>query len=156
MKLHYWNGLSPLGHRPSQPWRPSPTGPLSPRPRQGNPQGARPERWLVRWGTRFGHQRRRRLTRGWFPWGRGSIGGEWRWGAASSGAGRRLMVREGGRDMGGRWGGVDGAHRWPEAARRWSAMARHGVGSRGVGAGEMARGGVGVGGNSSTATTANG
>jgi hypothetical protein len=33
------------------------------------------------------------------------------------------MVREGGKDTGGHWGGVDGARRWPEVARRWSAIA---------------------------------
>jgi hypothetical protein len=41
------------------------------------------------------------------------------------------------RDTGGHWGGVDGARRWPEAARRCSVMARQGVGGRGVGVGEM-------------------
>jgi hypothetical protein len=39
--------------------------------------------------------------------------------------------------MGGRWGGVDGARWRPDAARRWSVMARQGIGDRGVGAGEM-------------------
>jgi hypothetical protein len=45
--------------------------------------------------------------------------------AMSCGGGRWLMAREDGRDMGSHWGGVDGAHRWPVAARQWSAMARH-------------------------------
>jgi hypothetical protein len=58
--------------------------------------------------------------------------------------------------MGSRWGGVDGAHRWSEVVRWWSVMARQGVSDRRVGEGEMARGGVGVGGNSSTATTRKG
>jgi hypothetical protein len=56
----------------------------------------------------------------------------------SDGGGRWLAVREGGRDTGGHWGGVDGARRWPEAARRCSVMARQGIGGRGVGVGEMA------------------
>jgi hypothetical protein len=43
-----------------------------------------------------------------------------------------------------------------EAVRLWSATARQGIGGRGVGAAEMARVGVGVGGNSSTTTTCKG
>jgi hypothetical protein len=61
MKLHYWNGLSPLGHRPSRPWQPSP------RPRQGNHQGAwrRHQFWwaAARWGGVVGWRDGR--------WGRG-------------------------------------------------------------------------------------
>jgi hypothetical protein len=52
--------------------------------------------------------------------------------------GWQLTVQEGGRDTGGRWGGIDGARQWPEATRWWSATARQGVGGRGVGADEMA------------------
>jgi hypothetical protein len=37
------------------------------------------------------------------------------------------VAQEGGRDTGGHWGGVDGARRWPEAARWWSATVRHGL-----------------------------
>jgi hypothetical protein len=137
MKHHCWNGPSPLGHRPS---RPSPRG-LSARGRgrgalrrstatsnQASGGAVRwgrgSKRWPVRWGIQFGH-RRRRLTRGWFPLGHGSVGGEQWWGAASGGGGRRLAAREGGRGMGGCWGGVDGARRWLEAARKWSAIAKH-------------------------------
>jgi hypothetical protein len=43
-----------------------------------------------------------------------------------------------------------------EAVRLWSAIARQGIGGRGVGAAEMARVGVGVGGNSSTTTMCKG
>jgi hypothetical protein len=43
----------------------------------------------------------------------------------SCGGGRWLAVQEDGRDMGGRWGGVDGVRWWPVAARRWSVTARH-------------------------------
>jgi hypothetical protein len=46
----------------------------------------------------------------------------------------RSAAREGGRDTGGRWGGVDGERRWPEAARWWSTTAKQGVDDRGVGA----------------------
>jgi hypothetical protein len=35
------------------------------------------------------------------------------------------MAREGDRDTDGRWGGIDRARRWPKAARRWSATAKH-------------------------------
>jgi hypothetical protein len=45
--------------------------------------------------------------------------------ATSRGGGRWLVARESGRDTGGHWGGVDGARRWPVAARRWSATVRH-------------------------------
>jgi hypothetical protein len=150
MKRHCWNGPSPLGHRPPWPWWPSPRG-LSTRGRDrgiprcstaasilvssGMVRWARgSQRWPVRWGTRFGHWRRRRLTRGRFPWGRGSAEGERRWGVASSGGGQWLVVWDGCRDTSGHWGDIDGARWWPEAARRWSAMAKQGVGGRWVGA----------------------
>jgi hypothetical protein len=45
--------------------------------------------------------------------------------ATSRGGGRWLVAQEGGRDTGGHWGGVDRAHRWPVAARRWSVTVRH-------------------------------
>jgi hypothetical protein len=32
------------------------------------------------------------------------------------------VAQNGGRDMGGCWGGVDGARQWPKAARRWSVL----------------------------------
>jgi hypothetical protein len=35
---------------------------------------------------------------------------------ASGGGGQRLVTREGRRDTGGHWGGVEGARRWPEEA----------------------------------------
>jgi hypothetical protein len=56
----------------------------------------------------------------------------------SGSGGRWLTVREGGRDTGDRWGGVDGACWWLEAARWWSVTTRQGINDRGVGAGEMA------------------
>jgi hypothetical protein len=87
--------------------------------------GCGSERWPVRWGTQFGRRRRRRLTRGRCPWGRGLAGGELWWGVAAGGGGWRLTAREDGRDTGGHWGGVNGARQWLEAARRWSATVRH-------------------------------
>jgi hypothetical protein len=55
--------------------------------------------------------------------------GEPRREAADGGAhwrgGRRLAAWEDGRETSGRWGGIDGARRWPVVARRWSAKARH-------------------------------
>jgi hypothetical protein len=45
--------------------------------------------------------------------------------ATSCGGGRWLTAWEDGQDTGGRWGGIDGAHRWPVATRRWLVKARH-------------------------------
>jgi hypothetical protein len=136
MKRHCWNGPSPLGHMPSwrSPWGVSAQGRGRGAPRRSTTAlipasggavrwGHGSERWPVRWGTQFGHRRRRRLTRGRCPWGRNSVGGERRWGAASGGGGGWLAARECGQDTGGHWGGVDGVRRWPEPATKHALAA---------------------------------
>jgi hypothetical protein len=159
MKLRCWNGLSPLGHSPSWPWRPAqPMGPFGPRQRQGNPQGARRRRRFRRAVAQWGGAMGRRD--GWWGGGPDLVTGEgggspeggFHKGAArpkgNGGEGRRSVVEVG--DW--RFKKVVGTR---AVARRWSATARQGIYGRGVGAGEMAWG-VGGGGNSSTATTRKG
>jgi hypothetical protein len=168
MKRHCWNGPSPLGHMPSRPslWGLSAQGRARGAPRRLTAApipvsggavrwGRGSERWPVRWGTQFGHRWRRRLTRGRCPWGRSSVGGERWWGAAFGGGGGWLTAQEGGQDTGGHWGGVDGARRWPEAARRWLVATKHALAVEEWG-GEKVWGGARVGGNSYTLTTRDG
>jgi hypothetical protein len=63
-------------------------------------------------------------------WGAAQPGRNGGGGGASGGGGQRLMAQKGGHDMGGHWGGIDGACRWPEVARRWSTLGIEADGGR--------------------------